>query len=266
MSIRPHRSSLWSLSLVVTAALSMVSGSARAHFTLVEPACYSEQDALGSPQKSGPCGQTDPGNAVVPTDAVTTLIQGGMLTLTIDERIFHPGHYRIAIAPDMASLPADPPVTVGSTACGSTVIDPAPTLPVLADGVFVHTARLTGPQTIEIPLPADFTCDHCVVQVIEFMSSHPLNDPGGCFYHHCADVTITSASTTDAGLVSDGGAPIDAAVTSDSGADVDASTTEPAAASGCGCRVTRTASTRGLSLAALGLLAFLARRRLARPR
>ena len=38
--------------------------------------------------------------------------------------------------------------------------------------------------------------------MIEFMSDHSLNTPGGCFYHHCADLKIQSApvsSTTDGG-------------------------------------------------------------------
>lgn len=250
-------------------------GTASAHFVLMEPACYSEQDALGSPLKSAPCGQADPRNAVVPTGAVTSLVEGGVLHLTIDETIHHPGHYRVAIAPDMASLPEDPPVMAGSTPCGSAPIDPAPALPVLADGVFVHTARFDGPQSIDIPLPPGFTCDHCVVQVAEFMSNHGLNNPGGCFYHHCADVTITAAAA-DAGVADAGGPGPDAGVL-DGGTDAgDASATDAtthadsgagagAETSGCGCRVTRGATrtgATGVGLAALGLL--LMRRRRAR--
>jgi len=40
-------------------------------------------------------------------------------------------------------------------------------------------------------------CANCALQVIEFMSNHPLNVPGGCFYHHCANVAI-SATGADA--------------------------------------------------------------------
>jgi MYXO-CTERM domain-containing protein len=43
------------------------------------------------------------------------------------------------------------------------------------------------------------TCaSNCVLQVAEFMSDHGLNNPGGCFYHHCANITI-QAGGTDAG-------------------------------------------------------------------
>lgn len=234
---------------LLTACTLPLASVARAHFVLEAPACYSEQTSLGFPLKSAPCGQADPSYPIVPTDAVTTLIQGGMLTVTIDERVFHPGHYRIAIAPDIESLPPDPPVTPGATPCGSTMIDPEPAMPVLADGVLVHTAAFDGPQTIQIPLPADFTCDHCVVQVIEFMSSHPLNNPGGCFYHHCADVRVVP--------------PFDAGPELDAGVAPDGSTA-PLPPAGCGCRAApRTKSSLAtLACIALGILA--ARRRSAR--
>ncbi len=253
---------------IVLTSLVALAAPASAHFKLLAPACYSEQDSLGLPLKSAPCGQADPGNPVVLTGEVTTLAQGQMLTITIDEAIFHPGHYRIAIAPDMASLPDDPPVTPGSTPCGTTEIDPSPTLPLLADGVLVHAAPFSGPQTVQIPLPADFTCDHCIVQVVEFMANHPLNNPGGCFYHHCGDVVVVPTGTdaglaTDAGAgqpdagsnASDAGASRDAATAFDAG--VDASTTPTATSGGCGCRVS--AATTGaapLPLLALCLLAL----------
>ena len=38
--------------------------------------------------------------------------------------------------------------------------------------------------------------------LIEFMSDHPLNNPGGCFYHHCADISI-SGGPSDGGSASD---------------------------------------------------------------
>jgi hypothetical protein len=178
----------------------VAASSAWAHFKLMAPAVYSQQDANGSPQKSAPCGQADPGQAVVPTNAVTTLVAGSQVTVTVDEVIFHPGHYRVALAADQASLPADPPVTAGTTPCGSTVINPAPTLPLLADGKLVHTAALNpNPQSFTVNLPAGFTCNSCVLQVVEFMSNHALNNPGGCFYHHCANVKIVAGDGGTAG-------------------------------------------------------------------
>jgi hypothetical protein len=54
------------------------------------------------------------------------------------------------------------------------------------------------------------TCTKCTLQVIEFMSNHGLNNPGGCFYHHCADISIQpagggGASGGDAGAGADTG-------------------------------------------------------------
>ena len=95
-------------------------------------------------------------------------------------------------------------MTEAGTPCGSVPIDPHPTYPVLADGVFVHTTAFTKPQTIEVTLPAGVTCDKCTLQVIEFMGDHPLNVPGGCFYHHCADLSIQPPSDAPVGPAPDG--------------------------------------------------------------
>lgn len=190
------------LGLGVTLGLSVLgTGTAEAHFMLVAPDAYSKQDAdpYGSPQKAPPCGLTDPVTPSQLTGLVTNYVAGQKITLTIDEKIPHPGWYRVAIAKDQASLPAEPPVTAGSTACGSTTIDPNPQLPLLADGLFQHTSAFTSPQTAQIQLPPGFTCQNCVLQVIEWMSNHGLNNPGGCFYHHCATVNITAAAGTDGG-------------------------------------------------------------------
>lgn len=180
---------------------------AAAHFKLNEPAAYSKQDYdnYGSPQKSAPCGQADPGVPIVMTGVVNNYVAGQKITLQIDEKIPHPGWYRVSIAQDLASLPADPKVTSGATDCESTPIDPNPKLPLIADGIFVHTKTFSNPvQTTQIQLPPGFTCNNCILQVTEWMSNHGFNNPGGCFYHHCATVNITAAA-------SDGGTgPVDA--------------------------------------------------------
>jgi MYXO-CTERM domain-containing protein len=264
---------------LLAAVAALVPGAAHAHFQLQAPACYSTQDALGSPQKSAPCGQADPGVPLAPTGAVTAYIEGGMITVTINEIIFHPGHYRISIAQDQGALPADPPVTAGSMACGSTTIATTPALPLLADGVMVHTAPFSGPQTVQIPLPAGFTCTNCVLQVVEFMSDHGLNNPGGCFYHHCATVSVLPPGDGGTGPADSGNVtPPDGATGAQDAARVpdafdppevgaDGSSAPPAARS-CGCR-TPGAGPGNASLAAwfvLGLGAALARRRRRRTR
>jgi uncharacterized protein (TIGR03382 family) len=179
---------------------------------------------------------------------VTTLQTGSMVTISITEATFaHPGHFFVALAPDIASLPADPVVTPGSTACGSTVINTNPTLPLLADGLLVHTGSLgSAPVTMKVQLPAGMTCTNCVLEVTQFMSNHGLNNPGGCFYHHCAIVNI-SDNAPDAGVI-----PGD-----------DAGTTNPPGSSGGCCNANTTeSSVAGLFGAALlGVLVLRRRRR-----
>jgi hypothetical protein len=186
--MRPSRAMLRP---AVVIAVVVASAPALAHFKLVSPAANFEQDNNGSPQKSGPCGQNDAGQPAVPTNAVTQLMTGQMIDIEIDETIFHPGHYRIQLADSMNALPAQPAVTPGSTACGSLAIDPAPQMPLLADGLFAHTQRFTTNQTAQVQLPAGFRCTNCVLQVAQFMTVHAAP----CFYYHCAQVTISDDPT-----------------------------------------------------------------------
>jgi MYXO-CTERM domain-containing protein len=171
---------------------------ASAHFVLQAPAATMAQDGLGSPQKMAPCGDDGTG---VPTGMVTAYQAGQTITITIDEKIYHPGHYRISVGKNgPADIPVEPIVTPGAnTPCGTAPVDANPTFPVLADGVLDHKAPFNGPQTITVTLPPDVTCDHCTLQVLEFMANHPLNNPGGCYYHHCASISIQSATTTTSG-------------------------------------------------------------------
>jgi len=180
---------------------------AYAHYVLQSPASYDSIDpTTGLPEKLGPCGNEDP---QMLTGAVTAFQEGQSITITIDEVVPHPGHYRVALAmtPDhmQASFPDDPVPTPGvtnsgtmtcsdgdMTACGSVPIEDPPVFPVLADNLFEHCMPFAGPQSATIKLPAGVTCDKCTIQVLEFMSDHGPNVPGGCFYHHCADVSIRS--------------------------------------------------------------------------
>lgn len=164
--------------------------SAEAHFVLRSPDASLAQSELGDPQKEPPCG----GNGV-PTGTVTAYRQGQTITVTIDETIFHPGHYRIALATNsLSELPAEPLVTPDdSSACGSVPIQDPPIFPILADGVFKHTVPFTGPQSAQITLPANVTCETCTLQVLEFMSAHGAP----CFYHHCATISIAASNPND---------------------------------------------------------------------
>jgi len=178
--------------VLLVAAITVLPSIAQAHFRLVAPAPQYAQDGSGNPQVAAPCG--DNNGTLLPT--ITTVMAGSTLTLTIDETITHYGHYRVALAQDESGLPADPPVSPGTTACGSAPIDSSPALPLLADGVFVHTSAFSGDQTTQIAIPAGTTCTDCVLQILEFMTNHAAP----CFYYHCARVTVTTGAVPDAGL------------------------------------------------------------------
>jgi hypothetical protein len=178
-------------------------GSAHAHFVLVSPAASLVQNRLGDPQKIGPCGGVSanpgrgtPANPGVPSGAITNVKGGTNLPLLVQETIYHPGHYRVALAKTMAQLPPDPVVTTGQTEKGvrsqSAVIQNPPVAPVLLDGIFVHNERPTQNFEGEIPIP-NINCPNCVLQVIEFMAEHPgIGVDGGFSYHHCAILNITA--------------------------------------------------------------------------
>jgi hypothetical protein len=184
-------------------AIAALSGSARAHFVLVSPAASMAQNRLGDPQKIAPCGGVSanpgrgtPANPGVPSGAVTNVKGGTNLPLLVQETIFHPGHYRVALARTAAQLPPDPVVTTATTERGvrsqAAAIQNPPVAPVLLDGIFVHTERPTQNFEGEIPIP-NINCQNCVLQVIEFMADHPgVAVDGGFSYHHCATVNITA--------------------------------------------------------------------------
>jgi hypothetical protein len=191
-SVRRRRQQPWlGRALLVAAAGVCVPVLAHAHFILVAPDAWMSQDSLGLPEKLGPCGDEGGGT---PTGKVTAFQPGEMITITIDEVIPHPGHYRVALAVnDRSELPPEPQVTPTRTdPCGSAAIQSPAVFPILADNLLPHTQPFATPQTFTVTLPSDVTCTKCTLQVLEFMSSHGAP----CFYHHCADISIQGAPET----------------------------------------------------------------------
>jgi hypothetical protein len=125
---------------------------------------------------------------------VTAFRPGETIEVTIDEKIPHPGHYRVVLAvEDRSELPPPPAVTtVGTDPCGGVEIQDPPIFPVLADNMLPHTERFDGPQTFTVTLPSDVTCTRCTLQIIEYMAQHARP----CFYYHCADISIQSDPVT----------------------------------------------------------------------
>ena len=166
-----------------------------AHFKLVEPVSWLAESDRGDPQKAGPCGgsNTDWGK---PTYAVTQAIGGSKLHIKVVETIYHPGHYRVALAVNSPTeLPVDPKATTEQTERGprsvsAEIMNPVQ-MPVLADGLFPHQAKVDAPLETDVPLP-NINCRRCTLQVIQFMEQHGANNPGNYTYHHCAIVQITA--------------------------------------------------------------------------
>lgn len=187
--------------LTVLAVISL-SLTADAHFVLVQPANAIVQNRLGDPQKMAPCGgvSANPArgtaaNPGVPSGATTEIKGGSDFHILLQETVFHPGHYRVALARTAAQLPVDPVVTTRDSERGpqsvSAVIQNPAVPPVLVDGLFVHTERPSALLEADIPIP-NISCRACLLQIVEFMAEHGLNTDGDFTYHHCAVVNITA--------------------------------------------------------------------------
>ncbi|MGA3188279.1 MAG: SCE4755 family polysaccharide monooxygenase-like protein [Bryobacteraceae bacterium] len=164
-----------------------------AHFRLMEPASWLEESSIGDPQKKAPCGGTsaDPGK---PTGAVTNVAGGEKLHIKLRETVFHPGFYRVALAVNSRDeLPPDPEVKTEAGANGprsvSAAIHYPPAPPILADGLFPHTAKFDKELETDVDIP-NINCAKCTLQIVEFMASHGLNKDGDYSYHHCAVLQI----------------------------------------------------------------------------
>jgi hypothetical protein len=168
------------------------------HFKLLEPVSWIVENDRGDPQKTGPCGgsNVDWGKE---SYVVNEAKGGATLHLKLQETVYHPGHYRVALAVNsMNELPPDPVTTTRDSERGpwsvSAVIQDPPQAPVIADGLFVHNTRPAAmPQLWETDLQLpNVNCDRCVLQVVQWMAEHAFNNPGGYSYHHCAIMKITA--------------------------------------------------------------------------
>ena len=94
---------LCALSMAVFGAQS----GASAHFKLLEPASWLVEGERGDPQKAGPCGGTNT-DAGVPSNIIGKVTGGQKLHVKVMETVYHPGHYRIALAVNnREELPTD---------------------------------------------------------------------------------------------------------------------------------------------------------------
>jgi hypothetical protein len=173
-------------------ALGLGAMHAHAHFYLEAPASWIEQDEMGDPQKIAPCGGTN-ADGGTRTGALTDVQGGTQLRIAVLETVFHPGHYRIALARRINWLPDDPVAVMKDTDNGPrsdyAPIETAPTAPVLVDGLWESDVKREAALETTVRIP-NIDCEGCYLQVIQFMENHPGVREGDFSYHHCAILNI----------------------------------------------------------------------------
>ena len=180
------------------AAVGVVAGPSlgQAHFRLLAPASWLVENQLGDPQKAGPCGGTN-ADFGKPTYAVTDVKGGSQLHVKVQETVYHPGHFRIALAINSPTeLPLDPKAMTMTNDKGVVVsvsgeITNPVAPPVLVDGIWQHNAKSADPFETDVTIP-NITCKSCTLQIVQFMEMHAMNNPGQFTYHHCATLRITA--------------------------------------------------------------------------
>jgi hypothetical protein len=164
---------------------------AGAHLALVAPPSRYGAAVLKDP----PCGAAGGARS----GQVTVLEPGATITVTWNEYIDHPGHYRIAFDADGDDDFVDPICTAGCTTRTPT-IELYSNETVLLDGI---ADTRGGNTSVQVTLP-DVECERCTLQVIQVMyDKPPYTLPGDDLYYQCADLvlrrsiapTVTAAPT-----------------------------------------------------------------------
>jgi hypothetical protein len=174
----------------------LLPASSQAHFKLLAPTSWLIEDDKGDPQKAGPCGGTN-ADYGKPSYAITNVKGGSAVHIKIQETVYHPGHYRVALAVNSPNeLPVDPKAMTMTNDQGRVLSVSAEVMspvapPVLMDNLFPHTAKAGALWETDVTVP-NITCKACTLQVIQFMEQHPMNNPGNFTYHHCAVLHITA--------------------------------------------------------------------------
>ena len=179
-------STLAAMAAFVTSSLIFgATETAEAHVCLVAPTPRTGPDCdRRSPQKVGPCGVNERSEQYV-----TRFRPGEAITVTLNETVNHPSHYRIAFNPN-----------------GDGFVDPLSIDDKNGDHPFVLLDGITDAeearQSVQVTLP-DVECDECTLQLIQVMYDKQGNGFGGRdsrdmgpddnddIYYSCADLVLS---------------------------------------------------------------------------
>jgi MYXO-CTERM domain-containing protein len=141
-------------------AILLTAGTASAHIALTSPTPRTAD------QKAGPCGAS----GSVRGTKITSFAPGQTITVTWNETVQHPGHFRISLDMDGNDFtnPNNP-----DDAFPETMVEP------IAD-----TNASGYSQQITLPMQ---TCENCTLQLMQVMTT---TVPYNSFYFQCADIRI----------------------------------------------------------------------------
>jgi len=145
-------------------------GRALAHLDVISPTPRSQQ------LKQGPCGG---GSDESRGEVVHSFRPGQTITVTWDEYVDHPGHYRISFDPDGQDDFVDP----------ASFTDVSGNAAVLIDGIPDREGG--GSYTQEVTLPTE-PCERCTLQVVQVMTDKPPYGDGNDLYYQCVDLVISA--------------------------------------------------------------------------
>ncbi len=237
------------LATALLGGIALSAAPARAHFKLLKPASWLNEDGLGGPQKGMPCGTggSDDVQPAPTSGMVTTVHAGETIMVEWEATIPHPGYFRIALSEHAAAdnptdLPKPPLAQDAFCSFDESMVPSGAHDNIIADGLFFVPSGQTPADTHymqEITLP-NKTCDKCALQIVQVMEDD-IQALSNCYYVHCADLKILPADGStggntgaDAGGAKDAGPATDAADTKDAGSSGGGSATDAGAARDAG--------------------------------
>jgi len=150
---------------------------ALAHIELSSP-----PNRYGDEQKTGPCGRADGERST----NVTTYEPGATISVSWDETVNHPSHYRISFDDDGDDGFVDPAEMMEFYSNEAVLIDEIPD----SD---------TRQYEVAVTLP-EIECENCTLQLIQVMyDKPPYTIPGNDIYYNCADLVLKSGGGNQPG-------------------------------------------------------------------